>query len=114
MLRIWDGNLFDLVFETACSKRVHDAVHKELAASIELAIAAFLQRKGRHFQQDAENHRKSLASTSLNHAPQVPLLIYCLVCDLEHSFSMFFQILGISSSQLTFIFFRAVETTNQL
>jgi hypothetical protein len=37
--------------------------------------------------------------------------IYILVGGLEHI--VFFRILGMSSSQLTFIFFRGVEITNQ-
>ena len=36
-----------------------------------------------------------------------------LVGGLEHDWIMTFHILGMSSSQLTFIFFRGVETTNQ-
>ena len=38
------------------------------------------------------------------------LALYKLVGGLEH---FFFHVLGISSSRLTFIFFRGVETTNQ-
>ena len=40
------------------------------------------------------------------------IVYYCLVGGLEHF--LFFHILGISSSELTFIFFRGFETTNQL
>ena len=83
-----------------------------VAAMVTL-IGHLMQKCGKSFPICRGNIWKYVHELRLNFKSHMDYISKreMLVCGLEH-FS-FFHILGMSSSQLTFIFFRGVETTNQ-
>ena len=70
-----------------------------------------LPRKHEHQRISQSSWRAASQSPENKGLRYADIYIYRLVGGLEHF--LFFHILGMSSSQLTFIFFRRVETTKQ-